>query len=60
MINNGMTVGAQAEYERQLFGADPLPEPGAPSGPLLHPLFADILRRFLDAQAIIEKAKVPE
>ena len=60
MIENGMVVSAQAEFERQRFGADPLPEPGAPSGPLLHPLFADILRRCLAAQAIIEKAKVPE
>ena len=62
MIENGMVVGAQAEFKRQRFGADPLPEPGAPSGPLLHPLFADILRRFLDAQTVIANAtpKVPE
>ena len=39
MIENGMVVGAQAEYERQRFGADQLPAPGNP----LHPIFASIL-----------------
>jgi hypothetical protein len=60
MLENGMAVGAQAEYERQRFGADPQPEPLV-AGPLLHPMMAGILQKFLDAQAIIAKAtKVPE
>jgi len=62
MLENGMVVGAQAEYERERFGEGALPEPGAPSGPLLHPMFGDILQRFLDAQTVIANAtpKVPE
>ena len=61
MIENGMAVGAQAEYERQRFGTDPQPEPLV-AGPLLHPMFAGILQRFLDAQTVIANAtpKVPE
>ena len=60
-LDNLMLPGAQAEYERQRFGADPLPEPGAPS-PMLHPMMAGILQRFLDAQTVIANAtpKVPE
>ena len=55
MLENRTVVGAQAEFERQRFGADPLPEPGAPS-PLLHPMMAGILQRFLDAQTVIANA----
>ena len=51
MIENGMTVGAQAEYERQRFGADQLPAPGNP----LHPLFAGILA----AHAAVPRAADP-
>ena len=59
MIENGMVVGAQAEFERQRFGEGELPEPGAPSQ-MLHPMMARILESFLVMPALIEKAKVPE
>jgi hypothetical protein len=56
MLENAMIVGAQAQYERERFGTDPLPEPGAPEGPLLHPMFAGILESFLAIPAMIRKA----